>query len=157
MVKFPEITFFVQEVEVPAVNLGVAIQSSSVHEIPIPGETMDYSPLQCTFIVDEQMKNYKAIHNWIMRLGYPEGHQLYRDLMADKKNEMSPSELASGYTDGNLTILGNSNRPIATLEFVDCFPTSLSGLNFSSTNSDSSPLTATVTFEYSFYRLKAYT
>ena len=40
LVKFPEITFFVQEVELPDISLGVSVQYSSVHDVPIPGDTM---------------------------------------------------------------------------------------------------------------------
>lgn len=153
LVKFPEITFFVQEVELPSITLGTVIQSSSVHDIPIPGETMTYGTLSCVFVVDEKMVNYLAINTWIMGLGYPSGNDLYQKLMANAKNNTSLSELSKGYTDGVLTIMGNNATPIMQAQFVDCFPTSLSGLNFTSTNSDAIPLTATVTFEYTYYTL----
>ncbi len=153
LVKFPEITFFVQDVELPSISLGVVTQNSSVHEIPIPGETMTYGELTCTFQVDSKMENYLAIHNWIVGLGYPSGHKLYKDLMANAKNATSLSELAKGYTDGVLTILDNSNTPIIQAQFVDCFPVNLSGMQFTTTNPDSAPVTAQVTFEYTYYKL----
>jgi hypothetical protein len=153
LVKFPEITFFVQEVELPDISLGTLIQSSSVHDIPIPGESMTYGELTCTFQIDSEMKNYLAIHEWIVGLGYPTGHQLYKNLMANSKNANSFSELAKGYTDGTLSIMDNAYKPIIQARFVDCFPVRLSGIQFNSTNSDSAPLTSQVTFEYTYYEL----
>jgi hypothetical protein len=153
LVKFPEITFFVQEVELPSITLGTIVQSSSVHDIPIPGETMEYADLTCTFQVDSKMENYLAIHNWIVGLGYPSNHQLYKNLMNNSKNSTSLSELSKGYTDGTLTIMDNSYTPIIQARFVDCFPTALSGIQFNSTNSDSAPLTSQVTFAYTYYEL----
>lgn len=153
LTKFPELTFFVQEVELPDISLGVSVQSSSVHDIPIPGDTMDYADLTCTFQVDSAMNNYLAINRWMMGLGYPERHQLYKDLMNDAKNANSYTEIAKGYTEGVLSILDNAQRPIVQAVFVDCFPTRLSGLQFSSTNTDAAPITAQVTFTYTYYKL----
>jgi len=154
LVKFPEIAFMVQSVELPGISLGIATHSTSVHDFPIPGETLSYDDLTCTFIVDEKLTNYYAIYEWLNGLGYPSDHKLYRDLMANSKNATSLSELAKGYTDGVLSILGNDNLPIVQLQFIDCFPTRLAGLNFSSNNTDSEPLIATVTFTYSYYEMK---
>ena len=151
--KFPEITFFVQEVELPEISLGTAVQYSSVHDVPIPGDTMEYGDLNCTFQVDAEMKNYLALHKWIIGLGYPEKHELYKELMADPKNANSYTELSKGYTEGFLTIMDNAHRPIVQVTFVDCFPTRLSGIQFSSTNSDAAPITAQVTFTYSYYKI----
>jgi len=153
LVKFPELTFFIQEVDLPEISLGVSVQSSSVHDIPIPGDTMEYGDLTCTFQVDAQLKNYMAIHRWMIGLGYPEKHQLYKDLMNDVKNENSYTEIAKGYTEGVMNILDNAQRPIVQARFVDCFPTRLSGLQFSSMNADASPVTAQVTFTYTYYKL----
>lgn len=156
LVKFPEITFFVQDVSLPSISLGVVTQTSSVHEIPIPGETMEYGQLTCTFQIDEKLENYMAIHNWIVGLGYPSGHQLYKNLMANSKNSNSFSELAKGYTDGTLTIMDNSYNPILSARFVDCFPVNLSGIEFTSTSTDAIPLTSQVTFEYTYYEFQTF-
>ena len=153
LVKFPEITFFVQEVELPDISLGVSVQYSSVHDVPIPGDTMEYGDLTCSFQIDSEMRNYLAIHRWMIGLGYPENHELYRDLMNDPKNANSYSQISKGYTDAALTILDNAMKPIASITFIDAFPTRLSGIQFTSTNSDAAPLIATVTFTYTYYKI----
>lgn len=151
--KFPDFTFMIQETELPQITLGVSTLSSSVSDAPVPGEALEFGTLSATFVVDEKMTNYMSIHNWLVGMGFPENHEMYKNLMLQQTNALAVTELSKGYTDGTLHILGNNNRPIVQAKFVDCFPTSLSGLSFSSSNTDSSPLTAIVTFEYNYYLL----
>lgn len=153
LVKFPEISFMLQSAEIPSMSLGVSILSSSVHDYPVPGESLSYADFTCSFIVDEKLSNYMAIYEWIVGLGYPENHQMYRDLLANSKNQASLSELAKSATDGVLTILGNNNLPVAQAHFRDAFPTQLGAIEFRSTNSDSEPIIANVTFAYSYYTM----
>lgn len=157
VVRFPEVAFMVQNVELPTINLGHATMATAVNDIPIPGETMDFSPLTVTFVVDEKMTNYLAINDWMVAMGFPEKHQMYRDLMERTASRLSTNELAKGFTDSVLTILGNNNVPIMQAYFTDCFPITLSGLRFSSTNNDAEPITAEVTFLYSYYSMRTAT
>lgn len=154
LIKFPEITFMIKSVEVPGISLGTAMQTSSVHDVPVPGESLTFDDLTCSFTVDEKMDNYYAINEWLIGLGYPENHSMYRELLKNSKNEASITELSKGMTDGVLNILGNDNLPIMQMQFIDCFPTRLSGLQFDSSNSDSEPLVANVTFAYSHHIMR---
>jgi hypothetical protein len=153
LVKFPEIAFMLQSVELPSIQLGTALMSTLVHDIPFPSETLTFSDLTVSFIVNEDMSNYMAIHEWMMGLGYPESHEMYKELLRNSKNAVSLSELSKGFTDGVLTILGNYNKPIMQAVFVDAFPISIGGMNFNSNNSDSEPIIATATFAYAHYTL----
>lgn len=149
--KLPELTYFVQTTEIPEMQLGVQTQASSVHDIKIPGETMDYASLTIEFQVDEELKNWNSIYFWMVGLGYPEGHQLYRQYMNAKVNQNSPNELMKGYSDGSLVILDSANHPKQIFTFVDMFPISLSGLRFDSSVTDAPIAMASATFEYSYY------
>lgn len=151
--KLPELTFFVQDVELPSLNIGTVIQGSSVHDIKIPGETADFGSLTVSFLVDEQFANYKAIYAWMVGLTYPETHDMYKAFLASEKNANAYSELAKGYCDASLTILDSSNNPVQRITFVDTFPTSLSSLPFTSQSNDVQFLRATVTFDYTYYTL----
>jgi len=151
--KLPDLSFFVQEAEIPQLSIGIATQASSVHDIKIPGETAEYSDLTVSFLVDEEFKNWTKIYEWMIGLTYPEGHQLYREFLELEKNAQSRTELAKGYSDATLTVLDSSNNPVRAITFVDAFPTSLSALPFSSQNTDVPYLRATATFAYTYYKL----
>lgn len=149
--KLPELTYFVSTTEVPQMTLGVQTQSSTVHDIKIPGETMDYGDLTIEFQIDEELKNWNAIYFWMVGLGYPEGHNLYQAYINAKINENQPNELMKGYSDGSLIILDSQNNPKQVFTFVDLFPVSLSGMRFDSSNTDNPIAMASVTFAYSYY------
>ena len=114
---------------------------------------MDYEDLTIQFVVDEDLRNWNAIYFWIFGLGYPEGHSLYKEYMSADINDFSQSELQKGYSDGQLMILDSQNNPKQTFQFIDMFPTSLQGLQFDSSNQDTPVATATVTFEYTYYKI----
>jgi hypothetical protein len=50
-------------------------------------------------------------------------------------------------------ILDSANHPKQTFHFIDMFPISLSGLEFDSTRQTAEPAVATVTFEYTYYKI----
>lgn len=129
--KLPELTFFVQDVELPSMSIGVSTQHSSVHDIKIPGETAEYGSLTVSFLVDEEFANYKAINAWMVGLSYPTNHKLYTNFLNSDKNSNSYGELGKGYSDATLTILDSSNNPVAAITYVDAFPVSISALEFS--------------------------
>ncbi len=155
--KFPDITFMVQEANLPALELGVAMMSTAVSDVPVPGEEVKFSPLTISFIVDDKLTNYLAINDWMVAMGFPEDHVMYKDLMKRLTSALSSSELSRGFTDATLTILGNNNVPVLQAFFADCFPTSLSGIRFTSTNTDAVPIVAEVTFMYNYYTLRTAT
>lgn len=154
LAKFPEISFFCTDANVPGVSIGRTMVSTRIHDIPLPSETMEFEDLQVSFTIDEKLKNYLSIHDWIIGMGFPEDTQQYVDVLNRQNNVTSVSELFKGFTDGSLIILDNNNRPSISVEFKDCFPTNLSSIQFNSTNTDSQPMTAQATFAYSSHSIK---
>ena len=69
--KLPEVEFFCQTANVPGISLGDATFATSLKDISIPGDTVVYSSLDMTFLVDENLNNYKEIHDWLLGLGFP--------------------------------------------------------------------------------------
>lgn len=151
--KYPELTYFIQESALPGISLGTALQSSSVHDIKLPGDTMEFDDITLSFLVDEKMENYIAIHNWIVGLGFPEGHASFTSFLADSKNENSYSVATKSVSDCSLTVLNSDNHPTRTFTLVDAFPTSLSALTFQSTNTDVNYVVASLTMSYSYYTI----
>ena len=149
--RLPSLTYFCQEVNLPSLTLSSAIQSTQYSQIMLAGDMLEYSPLTVQFLVDQTMSNYKAIHDWINGLGFPENNQQYTNMLATSTNSMG-SEVAKSYSDGTLAILGNNNLPIQTVQFVDMYPESIESITFLSTSQDVQYLVGTVTFRYSYYK-----
>lgn len=153
--KYPELTYFIQEAPLPGLSLGIAMHATSVHDIKTPGDTMEFDDIQLSFIVDENLDNYKSIYDWITGLGFPTGNKQFRDFVnSDRNNQGYPASTAQKtVSDCSLTILNSDNIAMSRFDFVDAFPTSLSGLTFQSTNNDLQYIVATVTLAYSYYTI----
>ena len=149
--RLPEVSYFCQEVNLPSLTLGITQQSNPMVINYIAGDMLDYSPLTVQFLVDQKMENYKAIHNWLTGLGFPEDHSQF-DEMLQKSVVQSKSSLARSYSDATLGILDNTGSTIQTIQFVDLFPESLESLTFTSTSQDVQYLVGSATFRYSYYK-----
>ena len=147
--KLPELIYFAQEVELPGITLPTISENTPFSTMKIAGDLMSYEPLDITFMVDEKMSNYMAIHDWIVAMGFPQNYQQY--ISWQNKDNVLLNELAKNYSDGVLQILGSNNVPIQTVTFVDLIPTSLGSIQFTSTSEDVVYIVCTATFEYSYY------
>lgn len=98
------------------------------------------------------MQNYKAIHNWLIGLGFPENHQQYSDMLDASVIPNDMSKVIRSYSDASLTVLGNDRTPIQTIQFIDLYPESLESLTFLSTSQDVQYLVGSATFRYTNYK-----
>ena len=117
-----------------------------------------YEPLSVTFLVDENLENYQEIHGWLRGLGFPGGHEEFKTLLAGgsdrfptSKNKGKSPNQGGIFSDATLNILTSKNNPVTEVRFNDCFPISLSSLQYNQQATDTDYLTATVTFEYKLY------
>ena len=150
--RSPKVAFFCNQANIPAMNLGIAIQSNYLRDIPVPGDKIEFGDLTLRFLVDEDLKNYMEIQNWIRGLGYPESLQEFDDL--DKAGEIFgryAGDQDKIYSDGTLSVLTNSLVPSFQIFFKDLFPYDLSTLSSDATQTDQEYFTADVSFKYTIY------
>ena len=125
--KFPKVEFFCNSARIPEITLGTAIQPSYLKEIDIPGEKLIYGDLSIRFLVDEQLENYVAVHNWITGLGFPESPQQFIDKTTDRDGLRDFQEQ---FCDGSLHILNSNYNDVAIVKFKDIFPTSITSVSY---------------------------
>lgn len=148
--KLPDLTYFAQQVNLPGISLGDPEFANPFASVPIPGDRLTYDSLTLEFMVDEGMTNYMAIYNWIVALGFPNDYLQYTNL-SNQDDINTINELATNYSDATLQILDNNNNPVKTVHFIDCFPTNIESLTFTSTAQDVNYLIGRVTFRFSYY------
>ena len=149
--KNKKVSFFSNSARIPEINLGVANQPSYLKDLDVPGDKLVYGDFTLRFLVDENMENYMAIHNWLTGLGYPETTQQFKDLTTAEYGR----DYKEQYSDGSLHILNSNYRDVAIVKFKDLFPTYLTSLEFEATDADVSYFTAEVTFKYTVYNILA--
>ena len=159
IVKLPKVEYFCTQVNLPGISISDNYsQPTPFRDIPLPGEKLRYEPLSVTFLVDENLENYQEIHGWLRGLGFPGGHEEFKTLLAggsdrfptSKDKGKSPNQ-GGIFSDATLNILTSKNNPVTEVRFNDCFPISLSSLQYNQQATDTDYLTATVTFEYKLY------
>ena len=148
--KTPKVNFFSNSARIPEIVLGTATQPSYLKNIDVPGDKLEYGDFSLRFLVDEELENYMAIHNWLTGLGFPETPKEYKDLTTDSDNQRDPNE---AFSDASLHILNSNYRDVAIVKFEGMFPTSLTSLEFEATDTDLNYFTAEVNFKYTIYNI----
>lgn len=134
--KFPNVEYTIQTIILPDVTLNAAPLSTPHRRLGLSGEKLDYGQVQMSFLIDEEMKNYQEIYDWMVGSATTadEGNRKERDI--------------------TLTILSSHNNITREVQFVNAFPTSLSSLPFDLTITDIQYLTAVVSFEFAYFKLR---
>jgi len=166
--KLPKVEYFCTAVNIPGISLYTTQQRTPLKDIPQPGEKLTYGDLSMTFLVDEDLENYREIHGWLTGLGFPKDRKEFRDILgsgADRFPTSSGSNLQTDpgkttysavntgaiYSDATLIILSSKNNPSIEVRFSDVFPRELTGLQYNINNTDVQYLEATVNFGYTIY------
>ena len=164
--KLPKVEFFIQTANIPGINLGTATVPTPLYDYPVPGDTLTYQSLDISFLCDENLSNYKELHDWLSGLGFAKNHTEFADLQgtgADRFPGTTSSTAATGtsikkpldeggtYSDATLTVLTSKNIAKTEIRFQNVYPTSLSSLSYDVRQTDIDYIQASVSFQYMNY------
>ena len=166
--QLPKVEFFTTAANVPDLTLADAIIPTPFKTIPVMGTNLTYGNLNINFICDEFLENYRELHDWLIAIGFPKNREQFKTHRSATSNLPKATVGTSGdigdvkpitsdspmFSDSVLTVLSNKNNPVVECRFEDCFPTSLSSLDYSQNQTDVEYLTAEVTFKYKIYEIK---
>ena len=148
MDRLPTVTYFSQGVVLPGISLGAATIPTPLIDYPLPGEKLTFSPFNVTFKVDEDMKNFLELYNWLVGLGSPESFNQYKRFKNANIDE-------NNLSDATLIILSSKYNPNLRVKFRSMFPESISELQFNTNAGDIDYLEATATFRYKDYVIES--
>lgn len=146
--RLPHVNYFCTAATIPDISLGdtTTVENPFV-KLPVPGDKLTFGRLDLTFRVDEDMKNFKEIYDWLIALGYPDNFS-QRGAIG-----RTTDSVGSIYSDGSLVITSSNMQPNIEIKFTDMYPSSLTSLEFDVENTDIEYLKATVSFAYRKYDL----
>jgi hypothetical protein len=150
--RLPSVQYFCQSVTLPGISMSEVPQTTPFIDVFIPGEKAIYDLLNVTFMVDENLTTWKEVHDWIRAMTFPVNFDEYKNLknLSDIiRNNPKPQ-----YSEAFITVLSSSNNPICKFVFYDVFPTTLSTVILSTTDTPDNIPTADATFRYSYYDIK---
>jgi len=168
LAKLPKVEYFTTACNIPGISLGTTLQTTPLADIPLPGDTITFGDLEITFLVDENLENYREIHGWMYGIGFPKSRTQFASLVEAGKDRFPTSgrdskatdpgktkygatPLGPIFSDATLNVLSSKNNTVIEVRFADVFPTSLSGLSFNQQADDVNYLSASVTFKYKIY------
>lgn len=136
--NMPNFNATVQDVNVPAVSLGEAQQSTPLNDVPYPGEKITYSTMTASFPLQKNLANYKEIYDWMLGYGHPVSHEK-RQPRDDLRK------------DASIIVMDSATRRPTGSKFVvvDLFPLDMTDIPFDTKSSEE--IIITVTFRYLYF------
>ena len=147
--RIPNIQYFCQEVNLPGLQIPIAIINTPLLDFQSPGTKIKYNPFIMTFNVNEDISNWKEMYDWFLAIASPMGFQERNDLRL--KNSKRGADNDKLYSDITLTVLSALNNPIVRVKFIDTFPLSLTDIQFDTKSSAENIITATCTFNFDYF------
>ena len=166
---FPLTQWFVVSCNVPGVTMGQGVVPTPLIDVPLMGDKLTYDQFNMTFLVDEKLKNYIELHDWLVNMAAPQNH----DQFGARTSEyvISPSQPTKFYRNGEevagstsdrdlycdiqLTILSSKNNPVAVITMQNAFPVTLSALDYTQQDTDTTYVQCNVSFAFMLYTIKA--
>ena len=148
--KTPKVDFFCTTARIPEITMETVVESYYLKNLDVPGEKVAYGDLTLNFLVDENMENYMAVHNWLKGIGFPESPTQFRDQITNDEGIRDEKEV---FSDGSLHILNSNFQDVAIVKFNDLFPISLTSLDFTASDTDINYFTAEAVFKYTVYNI----
>jgi hypothetical protein len=140
--RLPTVSYFCQSASLPTVTLTEVQMPTPFVYAKYPSK-IEFDDLTIGFVVDEEMKNWLEIFNWMRSASTTEDFNEIKD----------PSTHLSNAT---LFILNSTKHPKMSVQFDGLYPKNLSSIDFSSTVLDPEPFVATCTFGYRSYSIKLF-
>lgn len=145
--RLPEVEFFTQKLEIPSLSAPGITMNNPFNYTHLTPSKADFSSLNLSFVVDENMKNYRSVFDWMMGVSFTHDFDKF-------KNTKNSSD---GLTSDISVIILNSNKNAnMIINFIDCFPIALSPINLDTTQNSVYYPNVTATFTYTYFTIDQY-
>ena len=122
--NYPNLEFFCQTITHPGIILNpVELGIPRLAGLPIPGESLTFNELSTNIILDENLKGYEEMYNWILRL-------VNTNIGSGGRGSIYTDKDVPTYADITLSILSSHNNQTKQIRYLDCIPTSLGDIVF---------------------------
>jgi hypothetical protein len=153
--------------------MGQGVVPTPLTDVPFIGDKLTYDQFSMTFLVDEKLKNFIELHDWLINMAAPQKTQqfmartsdyvidsgqrtkFYTDIegvSTEMTGNTSDREL---YCDIQIFILSSKNNPVVKFTLQNAFPVSLSALDYSSQDTDTTYVQCNVSFAFPFYTIES--
>lgn len=156
--KVPTVEYYVKSVNIPGLRFTETTAAAGIGlDAFFPGDKVEFETLDVTFLVDEDLENFKEIYDWmnaIVPIKDPVDFANYVDTVQNNTGRLSGIESdLKQYSDITLVTNTNKNLPNKYFKFKDAFPISLGSLDLES-GADGDPVSVQVSFRFTYYDIE---
>lgn len=158
MQRLEGVAFTCQTANIPNISMSSSLQATRMKDTPLPGDTLVFGDMLITFLIDENMTNFKALQDWMVQITADldtDDYNAYINRQAEFPTARSATlkPIAPTMTDATMSITDSNNKVNIEVRFKDLFPTSLEAIQFDITDTTMPYLTASASFAYSHYEI----
>lgn len=148
--NYPNLEFFCQDFTHAGVIMNSAdLSYRKIASIPMPGDKLTYNEMLANIILDEDMKSYLEMHNWMRRL-------LDQNNTSALDRFKNATQRPSSTADITLSILNSANNAVAQIIYRDSLPVALTDIQFQATSGAESFLTFGASFRFTYFDIKTF-
>ena len=145
LANFPELNYFCQAANIPGVSLAGIDFPTPIKNIQYSGDEVSFEELSIRFVVDENLKNWLSIYDWIIGMGIPDKKSAEKYKKLKNENKL--------VADATLAVLTSNMNVQMEVRFQNMFPLSLSGISFDSSAAEVDYVVSDVSFQYDIYKI----
>jgi hypothetical protein len=156
--RLPYMTFFCNSINLPGISSSPTQLNTPFSDLPVPGDKIEYEPLEVSFLVDEDYRSWLTVHDWVRGITFPTTFDEYKKLgllgTTRPQSKLAESVERPQYSDAILTLYTNKNNPHIRVKFRNCFPISLSSINFSTQDTADIIISGSASFKFDYYDIE---
>ena len=143
--RLPNVEFFSQRLLLPAVSANAVETQTPLRAFYSVPDHLRYADFDLTFIIDENMENYREVYRWLQGIGTPDNLGQYKSLEASKEGLVS---------DITVLLLNSHKNPNIKFTFINTFPIGLTPVSLDMTQQDVQYAEATITLRYDSFTIE---
>lgn len=148
--NYPNLEFFCQDFTHAGVIMNSAdIGYKKIAAIPFIGDKLTYNEMLANIILDEDMKSYIEMHNWMRRI-------LDQDNVTPLDRFKNATQRPPSQSDITLSILNSANNAVVQITYRDSIPVALTDIQFQATGGAESFLTFGASFRFTYFDIKIF-
>ena len=151
--RTPTVQHFCTKASIPGISSPSPVIENPFVPLPSPGDKITYDSLSIDFLIDEEMRAWSEIHDWMRALYFPTTYEEYKKLPEIPNKKFITREKFPQFSDIYVTVLSATNQAILRYTFVDAFPYFLSPIDLDTKLTPENTVTCNALFRYSYYNV----
>lgn len=146
--------FYIKRIAIPGISTGEGKQPTPFVDLAVPGDKLQFGPLDFTFLVDSSYKAWTDIQQWLYGTGFPQNFDQYKDQAAAtvrRPGQMANVGIRIPYGEATLIVFNAADEPLMQIEFKDCFPIALGQIDLDYQMADNEVIDCSASFRYSYF------